>query len=621
MSIYALILSTKRVNVSFSLFCLSMAVWSFAFMFFHSAPDKESCAFWFNIASFGYCTYYAVGLHFSLLLTDKNVFLKKWWVKFLIYVPSIFFVYKSLLGDLAASDFVLKKGIWYQILPLNNIWYWVYIVISFSYGSSCFILFYLWRRKVTSQRKKKQAIILILTGVTSFTLGITTNILLPALRITIIPAIADILLLAFIIGVGYSIKKYKLMVISPEIAVNEIISNVIDMIILTDNAGKITQINESIINILKYTSEDIIGKSIETIVPENVFKFKNDSNFLNLKFSYIVDTNFLSKDSEKIPVRVTVSNIFDDDIMLGMVYIIQDMRHIFQLQAEIEEKIKLTESLIETNEKLKELDKLKSDFMSTISHELRTPLNLILSTLQLTSLNISSTAETPFDKEKFKRHIGIMKQNCYRLLRLVNNLIDVTKIDAGYFDLSLSNNNIISVVEEITLSIAEYIESKGISLVFDTDTEEKIIACDPDKMERIMLNLIANAVKFTEAGGSILVNIQDLGEYILISVKDTGIGISKDKQEMIFERFIQVDTSLTRSKEGSGIGLSLVKSLVEMHNGAIKVESEPNVGSEFIITLPATLVDDNHNTVKSHSYKIQENIEKINIEFSDIYFS
>jgi PAS domain S-box len=598
-----------------------MAVWSFAFMFFHSAPDKKTCSFWFNIASLGYCTYYSLGLHFALLLTDKEKIIEKWWVKLALYVPSLFFIYKALNGELAADDFVLRKGIWYQILPLDNIYYLLYVIVSVTCLAAGFIILYLWRRKVNSQRKKKQAITLIITGVTPLALGINTNIILPALQITIIPAIADILLLAFVIGIAYSIKKYKLMVISPEIAANEIISNVIDMIILTDNSGKITQVNESVVHILKYSNEDIMGKAIETIISEkSIIELINKYNTLNSKFSYSEETSFFSKLGEKIPVRLSISNIFDDDLMLGMVFILQDMRHIEQLKNEIEEKIMLADSLIQSNEKLKELDKLKSDFLSTISHELRTPLNLILSTLQLTNLNMDKITNLDFDKDKFKKHNGIMKQNCYRLLRLVNNLIDVTKIDAGYFNINLSNNNIVNVVEEITLSVAEYIESKGISLLFDTDIEERIMACDPDKMERIMLNLIANAVKFTEAGGNIFVNIQDLGESISISVKDTGIGISKEKQELIFERFIQIDTSLTRSKEGSGIGLSLVKSLVEMHKGNIKVESEPNKGSEFIITLPVYKIDENDGAIKTYGYNIQENIEKIHIEFSDIYF-
>ncbi|HCJ58859.1 MAG TPA: PAS domain-containing sensor histidine kinase, partial [Clostridiaceae bacterium] len=147
-------------------------------------------------------------------------------------------------------------------------------------------------------------------------------------------------------------------------------------------------------------------------------------------------------------------------------------------------------------------------------------------------------------------------------------------------------------------------------------TEEKIIKCDPDQMERIMLNLISNAVKFTKPGGKISVKLTDKGSSIFISIKDTGIGIPEDKQGMIFERFRQVNKSLTRDHEGSGIGLSLVKSLVEIHGGTIYLISEPGRGSEFIIELPTNESHESHK--KERAAKVRH-IERIQVEFSDIY--
>lgn len=213
-----------------------------------------------------------------------------------------------------------------------------------------------------------------------------------------------------------------------------------------------------------------------------------------------------------------------------------------------------------------------------------------------------------------------MEQNCYRLLRLVNNLIDITKIDSGYLVINEINCNIVSLIEDITLSVADYIENKGLSVVFDTDIEEKIIACDPEKMERIMLNLLSNAVKFTLRGGSIFVNVENGTESICIRVKDTGKGIPKEKLESIFERFVQVDKSLTRENEGSGIGLSLVKALVELHGGTISVNSKEGYGSEFIIHIPCKLVDDGEINYRSYEDTMKKSyIEKVNLEFSDIY--
>lgn len=267
---------------------------------------------------------------------------------------------------------------------------------------------------------------------------------------------------------------------------------------------------------------------------------------------------------------------------------------------------------------IKEYDRIRTEFWANISHELRTPINVIFSALQLHELRLkeSSLQNMPADSSKY---IKIMKQNCYRILRLVNNLIDMTKIDAGYFEINEINYNIISLVEDITLSVADYIENKGLSIIFDTDVEEKIIACDPEKIERIIMNLLSNAVKFTPSGGNIMVTMEDGIENICIRVKDTGRGIPSDKLKSIFERFVQVDKSLTRDSEGSGIGLSLVKCLVELHGGTISVRSQEGFGTEFSIFIPCKLVDESHYDIVCHDAIKESCIEKINIEFSDIY--
>ncbi|MCB2294243.1 PAS domain-containing protein [Clostridium algoriphilum] len=261
---------------------------------------------------------------------------------------------------------------------------------------------------------------------------------------------------------------------------------------------------------------------------------------------------------------------------------------------------------------------LKTEFFSNLSHELRTPLNVILSALQL--LDTYASGSDVNDKEiKFKKYSNIMKQNCYRQLRLVNNMIDITKLDAGFFELTLQNCNIINIVESVTMSVAEYIKSKSIELIFDTDIEECIIPCDPEKIERVILNLLANSIKFTKPGGNITVNMYDKGENIIISIKDTGIGIPNDKLDIIFDRFRQVDRSLTRNQEGSGIGLSIVKSLVELHGGKISVLSEYGKGTEFIIVFPVIVLPEENDICEVFEAESQERIERIHIEFSDIY--
>jgi signal transduction histidine kinase len=265
----------------------------------------------------------------------------------------------------------------------------------------------------------------------------------------------------------------------------------------------------------------------------------------------------------------------------------------------------------------KEYNKMLTEFFSNISHELKTPLNVILGATQILNLPHDFKLPYPFEENMNKYH-KVIRQNCYRLLRLVNNLIDLSKFDSGFLKLNLCNKNIVSVVEEITLSVADYVENRGLSIIFDTDVEEKIIAVDADKIERIILNLLSNSIKFTDEGGSILVDMSDKGDWISISVKDSGIGIPQNKLNVIFERFGQVDKTLTRNKEGSGIGLSLVKTLVELHGGTIKISSIEGEGSEVNIELPVKVINDEVISA-DRSVISRSNVEKINVEFSDIY--
>lgn len=265
-----------------------------------------------------------------------------------------------------------------------------------------------------------------------------------------------------------------------------------------------------------------------------------------------------------------------------------------------------------------EYDTLKNQFFANISHELKTPLNVILSALQYCDL-IYLRGSIEENKATLKKYKSIIKQNSYRLLKTLDDLIDITKIDSSDFKLTLGNYNIVEVVEEIALSASSFIKCKNIELIFDTDTEEKIIACDPYVIERIVLNLLSNSIKFTNPSGSIWVNVHDKDDFVEIIVKDTGIGIAKDKQEIIFERFIQIDKSLRRNTEGSGIGLSLVKSLVELHEGTIKVQSEVNKGSEFVITLPSYIIPNEAIEENIDSLIKKSNDERVTIEFSDIY--
>ena len=291
----------------------------------------------------------------------------------------------------------------------------------------------------------------------------------------------------------------------------------------------------------------------------------------------------------------------------------------------IEKERKMNIRLQEQAEELKRAkdvaeaaNEAKDTFLANISHELRTPLNILLGATQITKYYLEN--DEVLDRKKIENKLDTQTQNCYRLIRLVNNLIDITKIDSSNFPLDLSDCNIVEVVESIVTSVVEYAELKNIKIIFDTDVEEVILACDLDSIERIILNLLSNAIKFTPKDGTVFVNITTINDLVQIRIKDSGIGIPEDEKNMIFERFKQVDKLLTRSNEGSGIGLNLVKSLVEMHDGTIRVNSEYKKGSEFIVEIPIRKMSNDQIRENGPNNIFNNVISKIDVEFSDIYF-
>ncbi|MGL5315201.1 MAG: PAS domain-containing sensor histidine kinase [Peptostreptococcaceae bacterium] len=290
---------------------------------------------------------------------------------------------------------------------------------------------------------------------------------------------------------------------------------------------------------------------------------------------------------------------------------------IFDEEGNLIKKIGVISDITEQKKIQSEIDRIKMDFLANISHELRTPINLILSSLQVLNIKID---KLDIEAQEFlHRYIEMIGQNGRRLLKLVNNLIDTTRLDAGCFNYVPRNYDIVKCVEDICESTATFVESNNLEIIFDTDQEEKVVSFDFDNMERIILNLISNAIKFNKQNGKIEVTISCKKD-IQIIVKDTGIGIPDDKLESIFGRFEQVKNKFKKEREGSGIGLSLVKSLVEIQGGSIDVNSKVGEGSEFIITLPDILVnEDDEGADNYHNLTINKN--RLNIELSDIYFS
>ena len=257
---------------------------------------------------------------------------------------------------------------------------------------------------------------------------------------------------------------------------------------------------------------------------------------------------------------------------LGLIY---SLRRYEMNRVRLRNQVKIEEAKRKERE---QVDQMKSTFFTNISHEFRTPLTLILGPL-------TKLATSESDENK-KHSLRIMQRNAGRLLRLINQLLDFSKLESGKMNLQASEGDIVSFVKGLLMSFQSLAEQKHINYHFASDQRLIELYFDRDKAEKIFTNLISNAFKFTSTHGEITVSIAKNEHDVRIGVKDTGQGISAEKLPHIFDRFYQADDSLTRNQEGTGIGLALTKELVELHHGTIEVTSKPNHGSEFLITLP-----------------------------------
>ncbi|MHC1681771.1 MAG: sensor histidine kinase [Clostridiaceae bacterium] len=410
-------------------------------------------------------------------------------------------------------------------------------------------------------------------------------------------------------------KKFEKSLLKNQACYNLLIEQAKDAIIVHRN-NNIIFTNNSAAQLLGFNNKnDLINKSIFEFQLEDekedildIFQKLYDGASSEI----IIKGKVLKNNNEEINVENT-SAFFTyegEPTILTILHDITYEKEVERLQDDVKENIKLL------NES-REFANMMVEFIANISHELKTPLNLIYSSIQLLDIYEKDRPENNTEivqVENRRKYLGIIKQNCLRLIRLINNLLDISKTDSGFLKLNPCNQDIISIVETITTSVVPYVESKGISIIFDTEVEEKVIACDSDKIERVVLNILSNAIKFTDSGGCIFVNIIERNDSILISIKDTGVGIPEEKISSIFDRFMQVDKTLRRNREGTGIGLSIVKSFVEMHHGKIEVYSKLNEGTNFIIHLPNIILeecDDSNNLFIS-------NINTICTELSDL---
>ncbi len=238
------------------------------------------------------------------------------------------------------------------------------------------------------------------------------------------------------------------------------------------------------------------------------------------------------------------------------------------------------ERITEDRVRIENLDRLRTQFFSNITHELRTPLTMIMAPLEgLLEGEIGNLR--PHQKE----YLRPIQRNALKLLKLINDLLDLAKIEEKYLRLRVEQTNLVGLVTDIVEQARPLAARKGISLDLERNHVDADLQVDIEKMERVLVNLISNALKFTELDGRVCIWIDSRGNEVQVGVRDTGVGIAADQLDRIFERFSQADGTTTRRYGGTGIGLALAKEIVELHGGRITVESVEGEGSQFVVHL------------------------------------
>ncbi|ADI75085.1 multi-sensor signal transduction histidine kinase (plasmid) [Methanohalobium evestigatum Z-7303] len=352
-----------------------------------------------------------------------------------------------------------------------------------------------------------------------------------------------------------------------------VIEQAADAIIAHDFDGNILYVNDLTCDNLGYTKDELLSMNLADIDP-NIDTYEPRKRYwdkLSYHSSYLIETVNRRKDGSEFPVEVkmTLMNLSGKPVILGFVRDITVRK-----QAE--------EKLINAKLEAEAANQAKSELLANVSHELRTPLTSIIG----------------FSDVILKRKVGDLNDNQTRyldkihksgqhLLDLINDILDLAKIESGKLELHREKISIPALLNDLESKLYPFASKKGLSLDSEIDPNIEYIYADEIKLRQILYNLIYNAIKFTNKG-SVTVTVRQKNDAYQFSVIDTGIGIPEDKQDEIFESFRQLDTGASRRYAGTGLGLALVKRLVEIHGGQIWVESEESKGTTFTFTIPST---------------------------------
>ncbi len=576
---------------------LSLMVASFAGIAIHSSSDFSVSETWFKYTYFLIYLMPGFILHFVFSLSGSEI-PKPLYV--FVYFPGIVLSIAHFMDvNLAFGGFINEGGFRKIVYLRKSFLPTVYIPYLYLYLALALNVLFDWGKKTKIYRDKRISKILIVMGMVSFMLtgGLAVYEFSERFESSgFFMGLMPVSMLFWFIAIWYSVLRFKFSDITSADAAEAILEKVRDIILLVDQDGFIITANGRFYEILGYSEDEVIGKNFEEFIDDCekiTHRFRRKSDKKRINDEYVFEVNYRAKSGELVPVKIAISIVVDKlKEMVGIVVVGQDMRIRKMLESEVEYKQKTEKELRDSYKKLKEVDKMKTDFISMISHELRTPLTSILGFAKIVRKKSNNLSKKENLKTKevesvasILENISIIIEEGERLGNLINDVLDIAKMDAGKHEWKFKEINIRDLVNRAFDVTSTIIEEKKLKIIKDVEDKLPPIEGDFDRLLQVMINIISNAVKFTDEG-HIKCSAKKDEQSIIICISDTGIGMDKEDFKTIFDKFKQVGDTLTSRPKGTGLGLPICKQIVEHHSGEIWAQSKIDNGSEFCFRLP-----------------------------------
>lgn len=603
------------LNIAACVFFLLMSLWSISFAFvFNPYTELQTATFFVHLGSnLNLFVCHTILFAFLIITGQKKIYKSPYFYIFLFGIPLFYIFIEQSHALIAIIGRTNTRG-WWLVKYQKNIWNTVflsyyYLVEIFAFGLLIYHLI-----KTKNKVKKKQIKTILITGLTAFILGIINVNLANATNYAVIN-FSNVFILILAGGLLHNIIKYKTMVVSPATAAEIIIETMPDALVLADKYGKIITVNSALIELSGLNESYLIGKRITVLFTKRARKQREEFPLVkpSLKRNNL-ELNLLHKDKRKIPIHLSASYLSDDlGKNIGIVCVLRDISEnkkaelqLRKVQESLEKRVQertleienmnkrlqkkmiesqiVTKALRKAKQDAEKSDRLKSSFLANLSHEIRTPMNAILGCAEL--LNDKELPPKIMDE-----YLDIIKNSGNHLLQIIDDIIDISELELKQMKLHVVKCNIKDMILELLQHYQNHPKLKNnqrleINVALSDKKCNAIIYSDCLRIKQVLKNLISNAIKFTDQGkievGCFLTNNNEIQFY----VKDTGIGINKEMQAIIFERFRQSDNSYARKYSGIGLGLSLSKGLIDLLGGNIWLESKPGKGSTFFFTIP-----------------------------------